>query len=342
MIPRQPPRKAELPPQGRDPPTPAIGDRVQVISTQGKDLGAGTVRWTGQLASVASETPFVGVEMDRGSYGQGSHHGHRYFHPQRPNSAVLTPVHTVYPVDEPPICPPTGSGSSASGVQDRRQRAQTLEERRLMKITEGGGLTPLQSAVDRISWLERLQGDWERHDMEHAARKRMVREHRQRLEQRVGSWGFCINPETDASGNCQFDAIADQLRVRSGLKVTKEEVRQTVVEWLRNNPTFELCPDLPLYSVFGVYETSFSSLEEYCDYMAQEYRWGDIWTLIAACQAYDVAICIFSSTEDTSESSQRLHFGSVESLVTLYLGHIIELHYVSLLDDTAADSSTMY
>ena len=84
-----------------------------------------------------------------------------------------------------------GSGSSASGVQDRRQRAQTLEERRLMKITEGGGLTPLQSAVDRISWLERLQGDWERHDMEHAARKRMVREHRQRLEQVLDSCLQC-------------------------------------------------------------------------------------------------------------------------------------------------------
>ena len=64
-----------------------------------------------------------------------------------------------------------------------------------------------------------------------------------RLHRRIAEYGFCVNPDTDNTGDCQFDSAADQMNRNAGVKGTrlsKEEVRNTAVEWLKENGQYRL------------------------------------------------------------------------------------------------------
>ena len=47
--------------------------------------------------------------------------------------------------------------------------------------------------------------------------------------------GFMIS-ESRASGNCMFDALTEQLEHVKGIEVAHQELRETLVEFLRENP----------------------------------------------------------------------------------------------------------
>lgn len=84
---------------------------------------------------------------------------------------------------------------------------------------------------------------------------------KRRLEERIRPFQLFVNEDTDNTGDCQyaraeqesctrthnarvfgrFDSAADQLRLLPGnAHLTKELVRQTVIDWLRRNPNYRL------------------------------------------------------------------------------------------------------
>ena len=48
--------------------------------------------------------------------------------------------------------------------------------------------------------------------------------------------GFLIS-DNQGEGNCMFFALSEQLDVVKGMRISHEEIRQTVVHFLRENPT---------------------------------------------------------------------------------------------------------
>ena len=47
--------------------------------------------------------------------------------------------------------------------------------------------------------------------------------------------GFVIS-DNEGSGNCMFYALSEQLNLVKGIKISHAELRQSIVQYLRNNP----------------------------------------------------------------------------------------------------------
>ena len=55
------------------------------------------------------------------------------------------------------------------------------------------------------------------------------------LEKIVSDKGFVIS-DNEGSGNCMFYALCEQLNLVKGIKISHGELRQSIVQYLRNNP----------------------------------------------------------------------------------------------------------
>jgi len=147
----------------------------------------------------------------------------------------------------------------------------------------------------------------------------------ERLKKRIALYQFKEKTKIKGDGNCQFAAIADQLKDDPSYHL---HVRKYVVDWLRKNENYEL----PNGTVLKDYlETDlFSTWSNYCDYMAQEKVWGDHITLIAAAEAFNVRIVIVSSVKDSLDPIIVISPNSNQQTKVLYLSHELEYHYSSL------------
>jgi len=55
------------------------------------------------------------------------------------------------------------------------------------------------------------------------------------LEKIASDKGFVIS-DNEGSGNCMFHALSEQLNLVKGIKISHGELRQSIVQYLRNNP----------------------------------------------------------------------------------------------------------
>ena len=55
------------------------------------------------------------------------------------------------------------------------------------------------------------------------------------LEKVASDKGFVIS-DNEGSGNCMFYALSEQLNLVKGIKISHGELRQSIVQYLRNNP----------------------------------------------------------------------------------------------------------
>ena len=55
------------------------------------------------------------------------------------------------------------------------------------------------------------------------------------LEKIASDKGFVIS-DNEGSGNCMFYALSEQLNLVKGIKISHGELRQSIVQYLRNNP----------------------------------------------------------------------------------------------------------
>lgn len=148
------------------------------------------------------------------------------------------------------------------------------------------------------------------------------------LRERAALFGLAQAPDIDAQGDCQFDAVADQLkRIENSSGETKESVRATVVSWIQEHEDeFDLknwVEAMPEYA----------SLEQYLEKMSQSRYWGDEVTLLAIVEAYGVQLVMLSSLE---EHWYRTYYprgkGPADQLPCIWLAHEHERHYWSLAE----------
>ena len=55
------------------------------------------------------------------------------------------------------------------------------------------------------------------------------------LEKIASGKGFVIS-HNEGSGNCMFHALSEQLNLVKGIKISHGELRQSIVQYLLNNP----------------------------------------------------------------------------------------------------------
>ena len=56
------------------------------------------------------------------------------------------------------------------------------------------------------------------------------------FERNIKEKGFSIS-DNQGEGNCMFLALSEQLHFKKGIKISQAELRQTVVQYLKKNPT---------------------------------------------------------------------------------------------------------
>ncbi|KAL9961337.1 hypothetical protein ACROYT_G030255 [Oculina patagonica] len=159
--------------------------------------------------------------------------------------------------------------------------------------------------------------------------------HRSKDLQRIAlDEGFIIS-DNQGLGNCMFFALAEQLEIVKGVKISAEELRVNLVKFLTENSNLPNGTHLFRFVDHDRHPT----WRDYLESMAKDGTWGDHLMLQAAANYYSTAIRVVSSLGRENESlicpvnpSDILpNTSNTNHQQPLVLGYIFELHYVSLL-----------
>ncbi|XP_078384359.1 OTU domain-containing protein DDB_G0284757-like [Oculina patagonica] len=134
--------------------------------------------------------------------------------------------------------------------------------------------------------------------------------------------GFLIS-DNQGSGDCMFYALSEQLDLVKRIQISHQELRQTVVQYLNKNP--HMLDGTDLFNFVHGYQT----WADYLTNMEQDGTWGDHVILYAAANCYQTCIHVISSLPHHSDLTIRPEH-PIDSTNPLVLGHVHELHYVSL------------
>ena len=163
--------------------------------------------------------------------------------------------------------------------------------------------------------------------------------HHSRLRQRAELYGLEEVRGLDASGDCFFDALADQLdflratwRTLGDRRLTKEEVRSEIVSWLKQNgrkPQYEYAKFI---EALEEYEHNF---DVYIAKMSKSTHWADFAMVQAACDCFSINIVVIGSLEDDGSSGFILNHlpqgrKLSDGLPCAWLGHVFDFHFQSL------------
>ncbi|KAL9962679.1 hypothetical protein ACROYT_G031802 [Oculina patagonica] len=134
--------------------------------------------------------------------------------------------------------------------------------------------------------------------------------------------GFRIS-DNQGSGNCLFYALSEQLKLVKKIEIPHEELRSKLVQYLKENP--KMLDGTDLFNFVNGYQ----SWADYLTNMKQDGTWGDHVILYAAANCYETCIHVISSLSHRNDVIIRPS-RHVDDRHPLMLGHIHEIHYVSL------------
>jgi hypothetical protein len=147
--------------------------------------------------------------------------------------------------------------------------------------------------------------------------------------------GYELVHNPPGNGNCQFAALAYQLRLL-GISRSAETLRKKILRYLKTHPLDE--DGFPLYE----WVPHFQSWPDYLVHMAQDHTFGDQLTLFAAANLFNVNIQIVSSLG--AGASHVFQPTSSIPIATLFLGHFAENHgehYIALNSLSDEDNHEM-
>ncbi|XP_044169795.1 uncharacterized protein LOC114949750 [Acropora millepora] len=134
--------------------------------------------------------------------------------------------------------------------------------------------------------------------------------------------------DNEGGGNCMFHALCDQLKYKKGLEISHQELREKLVKYLQEHP--KMSDGTELASFLDTHR--FPSWAEYLQKMAKD-EWGDHRILFAAANWSQCNIRVISSIPSHEVTMSPFHPNSDADV--LVLGHVFELHYVSLRRPTS-------
>jgi hypothetical protein len=121
--------------------------------------------------------------------------------------------------------------------------------------------------------------------------------------------------DVPGDGNCFFHAVEDQLRLINGnIVMNYQQIRNFAVQYINGHRQE--------FQDFIVDE----NIDEYLNRISQDRQWADHNLIQALSNELRINIVIIGN----NHIERPLVIGSSEFLQTIYLGHIVELHYVSL------------
>ncbi|CAH3194853.1 unnamed protein product, partial [Porites evermanni] len=135
--------------------------------------------------------------------------------------------------------------------------------------------------------------------------------------------GFAIS-DNQGEGNCMFFALSEQLDLIKGIQMSHDELRRTIVQHLRENPR------LPDGTELFHFVDGHPSWDAYLTSMIKDGTWGDHVILHGAANCFQTCIHVISSLPHRHDVMICPEF-DVTSSNRLVLGHVYELHYVSLI-----------
>jgi hypothetical protein len=160
---------------------------------------------------------------------------------------------------------------------------------------------------------------------------------RQRLKEHAAVFELQENPNIDQKGNCQFDAAADQLRQYPQFaQESMVSVRAACVKWILENERRNLGNGITIRQWIEIVAVAYGHIgfDDYLDKMSRDQRWGDEVTLLAIQEVYQVCVVFISSSEqDWHRISYPQGKGPTEQLPQIWLGHELERHYWSLIQE---------
>ncbi|XP_072043458.1 uncharacterized protein [Amphiura filiformis] len=152
-------------------------------------------------------------------------------------------------------------------------------------------------------------------------------EAQRRLAENCRRAGFRFHGNIPADGNCFFHAVSDQLSLL-GLPIqTAAQLRHQVVTYLRNHPQIQ-GPD-GIIDVPSYIESDWTS---YLESMTRDGEWADAVILVAMSHMLRRGIMVVTSSPEGTEY-QACHIVydiNNTDLIPIRLGHVCELHYMSL------------
>lgn len=182
----------------------------------------------------------------------------------------------------------------------------------------------------------------------HPAAELNLAEHLQRLMQRLELYRLTLRREIPNDGNCLFAAVADQIYGNTSKAL---EIRATVAQWLRQNPTLQLANGMKLHEYVRN-----ATWEEYCTYISSPLAWGDHICLVAIAELCNVkyvsqlqivtvridfllfSISVISSIPGSHFIINITPQHGPAPAAPLLLSHWAELHYGSLTRIPDSDS----
>ncbi|CAH3178757.1 unnamed protein product [Porites evermanni] len=135
--------------------------------------------------------------------------------------------------------------------------------------------------------------------------------------------GFAIS-DNQGEGNCMFFALSEQLDLIKGIQMSHNELRRTIVQHLRENPR------LPDGTELFHFVDGYPSWDAYLTSMLADGTWGDHVILHGAANCFQTCIHVISSLPHRHDVMICPEF-DVTGSNRLVLGHLHELHYVSLI-----------
>ncbi|CAH3180968.1 unnamed protein product, partial [Porites lobata] len=135
--------------------------------------------------------------------------------------------------------------------------------------------------------------------------------------------GFAIS-DNQGEGNCMFFALSEQLDLIKGIQMSHDELRRTIVQHLRENPR------LPNGTELFHFVDGYSSWDAYLTCMMVDGTWGDHVILRGAANCFQTCIHVISSLPHCHDVMICPEY-DVTGSNRLVLGHVDELHYVSLI-----------
>ena len=189
--------------------------------------------------------------------------------------------------------------------------------------------------VDKITSVTRAveTGKQSKANLESSEHKNVVKLHRvmvfqkspesgiEMLHRNALLHGLELDSDNAGGGNCLFLAISQQLEKVFGTVRSHQDIRKDLVTFMSENPT--------LGSVYlPSFVSNYPSWRAYLDALGQDGTWGDHLTLIAAASVYHMSITIVSSVEDSDPVVIDPATGTSQG--TIPLGHLAELHYMTL------------
>ena len=136
-----------------------------------------------------------------------------------------------------------------------------------------------------------------------------------------------LHTDNEGGGDCMFHALRHQL-LTHGIDVDATMIRRQIVEFLCSHPILTMSDGSTVNFSEFIYNTN--GWDVYLNDLSRPGVWGDYLTLIAASNVFGLRIIVVSSIQ----GAEDVIINPVENnqqITEIYLGHLHEFHYVSLI-----------